>query len=190
MKIEIIGVIDRIKSIVKCHVALTGSLALAEFGVYPKNLITNPKDVDLILVNPSREDLAALDIMQKLVPANGISENFRRYKMLVKYQVLVEGYVVDLFIEYSDQSKLPFFIKDGVLYNPVDRILAAKKSLGRAKDWYHVMQMQYEIGKGINIALSELKTLGAAKLAVINHYTGEAFPESNDQCGKSMTVKD
>lgn len=189
MKNKIVQIVERLSTIVSCPVVVTGSIALAEFGIYPS--INDPKDLDVILINPSTNDLLAVDILQKANPANNISCDFRKNMLEVRCQIIINNMPVDIFTEKhpdfdSYNNNLYLLSNEGVKLNRIDRILTAKKRMGRAKDWFQIMEIQDEIMRGSEHLANAMKDLGSKRMAVVEHITGRRIEYNTVRNGESF----
>lgn len=115
---------------------LTGSKALSLMGLVDTN---NVGDIDIILVNPTDEAKSILARLQKDNPAKTKPISGGK----VAYIFMHEGIKVDVFIE--DKMVRTVLNADGILLNPADRIVQAKKKSDRLKDWIQLRKIANKI---------------------------------------------
>ena len=132
-------IIKHFQTLLTCEqFLLTGSKALSLMGLVDKSKVG---DIDLLLINPSGETKAILERLQaanpaKTTPCSGGDVAFIFMHNDVK---------IDVFIEYKAVNTV--LSADGILLNPVDRIIQAKKKSNRMKDWQQLRSMARNIFK-------------------------------------------
>jgi hypothetical protein len=141
------NVISHFKALVLCEqFIVTGSYALHLYG-----LSDEPKDLDIILVNPQPE---SIDALRRLMDANPCKTK------------PIEGSDLIAIIKHNN-IKIDFFkssTKEQTIQTPtfelakVSHIVAAKKRIGRLKDWEQLRRIsnkllsREEFWKGLNSA--------------------------------------
>jgi len=107
---------------------LTGSLVANILGVATKE----PRDIDIVLVNPTNETINKLKEFQEKYPRKGK----REYEKSNLYQINYNNLNIDLFIEANKiDEKLTF---NGFIIAPINEMVKEKKSYRSPK---HIMQL-------------------------------------------------
>jgi hypothetical protein len=129
---ENLEIIKHYQTIFSCdQFILTGSTALKMYG-----LVDSASDIDIILVNPTEE---CKKIIEKLEEK---SNKQNTYKSTVAYMFEHEGVKIDIFIE---TVKVDCCSYEGILINPIKRIVEAKKKIARIKDFAQLRKMASSI---------------------------------------------
>lgn len=130
---------------------LTGSTAIAYHGL--ANL-TESKDLDIILVDPSDSAKEILDRLQKENPNPKFTG-----KGTLTYSFIYEGIKVDVWVAKVDAKNL-LSTPDGIKVSCIESIVNAKKSYNRAKDWIQLMKIAAKIfdGKLFESKISSIST--------------------------------
>jgi hypothetical protein len=103
-------------------------------GLTEKNEVS---DIDIILVNPSIESLSILDRLQKDHPAKTVGSG----KSCFIFQH--DDLKIDVFIE---KTKIETSLMvNSFLISPILRIINAKKSMSRHKDWIQLRKISRKI---------------------------------------------
>ena len=126
--------IKHFKTLLQCEqFVVTGSYALQKMGLISKGIGT-VGDLDIILVNPTEE---AINILTRLAEESPAETQFHYLKkgIILKFN----GTKIDFFFE--TQAIVTDLTVDGVLISPVNRIIDAKKSYNRDKDWHQLRKM-------------------------------------------------
>lgn len=124
--------INHFKALLQCEqFIVTGSYALQKMGLISEGAVG---DLDIILVNPTEE---AINILARLAEESPVETQFNYPKkgIILKFN----GAKIDFFFE--TQAIVTDLTVDGVLISPVNRIIDAKKSYNRDKDWYQLRKM-------------------------------------------------
>ena len=125
-------IIKHYQTILSCEqFILTGSTALQYHG-----LVETSSDIDIILVNPTEECKNLLEKLQEKSDFQNV------YKGSLAYMFKHEDTKIDIFIE---TSKLTCPSYEGVSIYPVNRIIAAKKKIGRLKDFAQLRKIASSI---------------------------------------------
>lgn len=132
-------IIKHFQTLLTCEqFLLTGSKALSLMGLVEKNKVG---DIDIILINPTEEAKSILERLQANSPAKTSPGSGGR----VSYIFMHDGVKIDVFIEREVVNTA--LSADGVLLNPVNRIIQAKKTSSRMKDWQQLRSMARGIFK-------------------------------------------
>ena len=110
---------------------LTGSTALKFHG-----LVDSSSDIDIILINPSKECETILEKLQEK------SNKKPTYGGSVAYMFEHEGVKIDIFIQ---NEKIDCCSYEGVFINPIKKIVEAKKKIGRTKDFAQLRKIASSI---------------------------------------------
>lgn len=112
---------------------ITGSMALYYMGLQNFNSV---KDIDIILVNPSEETRTLMEVLVKAHPPKIVS----KYPVQEIYRFSDDGIDIDVFsIKTLITTKIQ--TTDGFLISPVPRLVEAKRSMNRLKDWLQLKKM-------------------------------------------------
>jgi predicted nucleotidyltransferase len=123
------------KGIIKAEkFILTGSTVLHLHGLLKKE----PKDIDIIVVNP---DQLSIEILKRLQETT--NPNFNHYDGTM-FQIKHEATKVDFFI-VNELKEKTLELKDGIEMSLVMPIIKAKKSYSRDKDVLDLMSMAKNI---------------------------------------------
>lgn len=128
-------IIKHYKTILDCEqFRVVGSTALRFLGLDVKE-----GDLDIVLVNPKDSTLELLKKLQEASPAKTSPGS----STAVQYIFMYEGVKIDIFIDSTVLKDCPKIDCDGVLVdlNPVRETVAAKKQIGRAKDWLQLSKL-------------------------------------------------
>lgn len=110
---------------------VTGSLALSKYGLVEPSKVG---DLDLLLINPTKETKDLLERLQKDNPADTLPSGGS-----VSFIFMHEKTKIDIFFEEKKIDNLPLI--NGVFFNRIDRIIQAKKKSNRLKDWVQLKKM-------------------------------------------------
>ena len=127
---------DWLKAELGCDLIITGSLALHLHGL---TFLDAPKDLDLILVNPTEEEKAKLKLMNNLSPAKNYPDFVPESAVRFQYR----GIDVDVF--YTE--KRDFLMYENYPISLIPDIIAAKKKHNRKKDWQMFSKVAIELLK-------------------------------------------
>lgn len=126
--------IKHFKALLPCQqFVVTGSYALQKMGLISEG-VGSVNDLDIILVNPTEEAVSILTRLAEESPAE-TQFNYPKKGIILKFN----GTKIDFFFEA--QVIATDLMVDGVFISPADRIVAAKKSYNRDKDWYQLRKM-------------------------------------------------
>ena len=131
-----IDTVKHLKALLPCEqFVLTGSLALHYMGLSPQ-----PNDIDVVLVNPTGESKSILKRLSEEFP----SETKFNYDGK-GYIFMLNGVKVDVFFE--DKKREAHLNIEGVVISTVPKIIEAKKSYNRMKDWVQLRKISRTIFK-------------------------------------------
>jgi hypothetical protein len=127
-------VIKHFKTLLQCEqFVVTGSYALQKMGLVSEKTGT-VGDLDIILVNPTEEAVNILSRLAEESPAE-TQFNYPKKGIILKFN----GTKIDFFFE--TQVIATDLMVDGVFISPANRIVEAKKSYNRDKDWHQLRKM-------------------------------------------------
>lgn len=151
----------QLKSMIKCPVILTGSNAAVLLGIVGVDNVkienndgkyTRESDIDIILVDPSLEDMSIVKGLAGMYPAFEHVDSYAKSKWEVFAQYKFHGVRVDVFIQkYNDTSGItgmsintfPCVRYQGnyIYLNPLHNIIKARIRMGREKDYRSIMMI-------------------------------------------------
>jgi hypothetical protein len=124
-------IIKHYKALLPCEqFVITGGYALQRMGLKDRS-----DDIDIILVNPTKEAKDILKRLEKEYPAKSTgSENLSIF--------MHEQTKIDVF---EEKNKLETLQVDGFEISTVKRIIEAKKRMNRPKDWIQLLNISRRI---------------------------------------------
>lgn len=109
---------------------VTGSVALAKYKLMP---IEKVGDVDIILVNPTKDSIDLAGRMATDFPAKGRPSQIG--SLIACF--IKDGKKIELFTRKEKES----IIIDGIDYDTIPSIVSAKKKYNRMKDWLQLRKL-------------------------------------------------
>jgi hypothetical protein len=126
-------IIKHYKTLLSCEqFVVTGSYALKRMG-----LCSECSDIDIILVNPTDEAKSICERLMKDYPAK--TKPSAGSDLLAIF--MHEDTKIDIFVETAHIETLSV---DGFEISKADRIISAKKEMGRMKDWLQLREISRE----------------------------------------------
>jgi hypothetical protein len=118
---------------------LTGTFALQKLGFDVK-----VKDLDIILVNPKQSTLETLAALEKANPPKNLLDYPTPLENKKIFRFIYEGVEIDVFI-HKNLTVTGIQTECGLKLAPLNHIVNAKKSLGRAKDVVQLLKLSRNI---------------------------------------------
>ena len=129
---ENLEIIKHYQTIFSCdQFILTGSTALKFHG-----LVDSSSDIDIILINPSKECITILEKLQEK------SNKKPTYNGSVGYMFEHDGVKIDIFFQHE---KIDCCSYEGVFIKPINKIVEAKKKIARTKDFAQLRKIASSI---------------------------------------------
>lgn len=130
---------DWLKAELGCDFIITGSLALHLHGLI---FLDKPKDLDLIILKPTEEQKAKLNLIHNLSPSSNYPDFVPEKAIRFRYR----GIDVDVFYE----EKRDFLMYENYPISLIPDIIAAKKRHNRAKDLQMFSKVAIELLKPVD----------------------------------------
>ena len=125
-------IIKHYQTILSCdQFILTGSTALKFHG-----LVDSSSDIDIILINPSKECITILEKLQEK------SNKKPTYDGSVGYMFEHDDVKIDIFFQHEKTDCCSY---EGIFINPINKIVEAKKKIARTKDFAQLRKIASSI---------------------------------------------
>ena len=113
---------------------VTGSLAMSFMGLVKKEEVG---DIDIILIKPTPETIELLKRLVENQPARTKAPEYKSEEMFIFQHDDVK---IDIFAQYGNKIETELMV-DGFLISPIKRIIEAKRSHNRPKDWIQLLKL-------------------------------------------------